>query len=628
MTYKDIENLLNSASKHLGEENYQEASEDFKKIIELDSSLIEAHKGLGLAYIKLDKYNEALKEFLTVTESNPKDAVSYFYAGSMYAHMNKTNEARECFEKVIELRPEYIEAYITLGIMFIKTRKIPNAVSIFKKALSIDKNNAKLRYLLGSAYLSGQEFEKAETELKKALKLNYNDPQVYNNLGSICLIKNDKDQALNYFQKAVELNPVSAISYNNIGSLYRLKGDFIKAAEYYEKALEFDPENTSAFADLALLAYKSKKYSEAIKFYNILLKINPSNTEALKNTAMSYMYTGETSQAIEHYEKLIKIKPSISTKYKLALLYTDTGKYEKAMKLYNELLSIKKVSPEIIHDFAILRAKMGEISDSIDNLRKVIALDPNNALAHKDLGVIYLDRRQVDYAREEFEKAYSMAQENPDICAEYGSFHHFTGNFKKAEEFYKKALTNRPHNLKYKLSLGINYISMNKLDDAIDIFKQLLQIMPEDGIVLYNTGKAYFLKKKYEQARKMLEAAYSKHQSFEIANILALAYRETGHLESSCELFEIIFRNHPTSYLSAFELGKTYHLSNNKEKALFYLGKALDIFPSFEDAVILASEIYIKNKEEGRAKQLLADFLSGNESEKATELFNTLQLIQ
>ena len=54
-------------------------------------------------------------------------------------------------------------------------------------------------------------------------------------------------------------------------------------------------------------------------------------------------------------------------------------------------------------------------------LKKVVELNPDFALAHKDLGVLYLSKRLFDYAKDEFDTALKLAPENFDIVYEYAN---------------------------------------------------------------------------------------------------------------------------------------------------------------------------------------------------------------
>ena len=63
------------------------------------------------------------------------------------------------------------------------------------------------------------------------------------------------------------------------------------------------------------------------------------------------------------------------------------------------------VSYEIYYEFANICVKTNDFDKAEKILKKVIQLNPEFARAHKDLGVIYLNKRLFDYAEDEFQKA-------------------------------------------------------------------------------------------------------------------------------------------------------------------------------------------------------------------------------
>ena len=67
-------------------------------------------------------------------------------------------------------------------------------------------------------------------------------------------------------------------------------------------------------------------------------------------------------------------------------------------------------------------------------LKKVCGLNPEFAPAHKDLGVIYLNKRLFDYAKDEFERAYAIAPDNYSIVVEYANYLHSVSDFENADK--------------------------------------------------------------------------------------------------------------------------------------------------------------------------------------------------
>ena len=90
------------------------------------------------------------------------------------------------------------------------------------------------------------------------------------------------------------------------------------------------------------------------------------------------------------------------------LFDTDSGFLlfsEDAKEIYDNILLKNKVTTEIMHQYAILSSSLCDSDTAEKMLKKIIRINPDLAKAHKDLGIIYLNKRLFDYADEEFKEA-------------------------------------------------------------------------------------------------------------------------------------------------------------------------------------------------------------------------------
>ena len=74
-------------------------------------------------------------------------------------------------------------------------------------------------------------------------------------------------------------------------------------------------------------------------------------------------------------------------------MYIKTNQLAKAKDIYENILLKEKVSAEILHQYAILSSNLCDTDTAEKMLKKVICMNPEIAKAHKDLGIIYLNKR-------------------------------------------------------------------------------------------------------------------------------------------------------------------------------------------------------------------------------------------
>ena len=92
--------------------------------------------------------------------------------------------------------------------------------------------------------------------------------------------------------------------------------------------------------------YDAGDYNKSIEFYNKALDIEPSNPKVFAERGMSYFMLKEYKKSIEDCKKSLDIdnkKPSSVTVYNtLANSYDHDGQFEKAIKVFDEAISIFK----------------------------------------------------------------------------------------------------------------------------------------------------------------------------------------------------------------------------------------------------------------------------------------------
>ena len=95
-------------------------------------------------------------------------------------------------------------------------------------------------------------------------------------------------------------------------------------------------------------------------------------------------------------------------------------------------------------------------------------MNPEIPQAHKDLGIIYLNKRLFDYAEDEFKTAMNLAPDNFDILFEYACFLYSVSKNKEAEEYFTKILSINPNEPIALMFNALNELVLNKLEEAKD----------------------------------------------------------------------------------------------------------------------------------------------------------------
>lgn len=575
---------LDGINQLVVDKKFEEAKAELLKYDLDQDKNIEALKLLGLCNVNLERYKEGQNNFETIVKYDPEDASSWFYLASCYDNLDDRLHAITAYQKVIELRDQFVDAYKNLCVIYIRNEEQQNAIELAKKALEFAGDDYTFYYIIGTAYMSIKNFEESVKYLEKALELKPEHPQLYNNLGTSYITIGDLDKAYENFVKAAEYDPENSLTYFNIASILQLKSKHEEACEYFEKAYSLAPEDSYLVA-LALSETKCERYDDAISHYKTLISHHPEKDIYQYNLACCYEMKGDYTYAVGILAHLVMLNPkSVSMAQKLANIYVKIDKPAQAKEIYEKILLQGNVNEDLYYEFAHVCLLINDTDKAEKILKKVVELNPNQAQAHKDLGVLYLSKRLFDYAKDEFEMAYKVAPQEFEIVFEYANFLHATTNFAEADKIYAEALSIEPENRNALTFSALNKLQIRDFDSAEEQIKLALKVSEHNCFVLYVAGKVYFAKQDYERAKEFLVKSYEMEQINEVENLLGICYLELGNYTQANVIFEKLLETNPDNINLMLNRAKCFEKLDDVPSALFTLEKIVEIFPDCEEA--------------------------------------------
>lgn len=577
-------NELEKVKDLIAENSYNEAKKELTKYIsEGHENDLEVLKLMGLVNVNLQDYKSATTNFEKAIRISPKDATALFYLANCYDNLNRLSDAESYYIKVLEIRENYIDAYKNLCIICMKTGKENNAIEYAMKAKEIAPQDYTFDYLIGTAYVALKIYNKGIEYLEAALALNPEHFQIYNNLGTAYLLVGSREKAIDCYKKAIKIRPKDAISYYNIGSIYQIQNKHEQACDYFEKAYHLDNQENYLIS-LALSELKSMQLEKAAKHYKALAILHPEKDSFQYNLASCYELMRDFQSAINIMKLLLARNPkSITMAQKLANLYIETRNFRQAKDLYDSIILKASPSSEVLYQYAILSTQLYDTGTAEKIFKKVIKMNPENAVAHKDLGVIYLNQRLFDYAEDEFRIAMELAPNDFDIIFEYANYLYSVSKYQEADKYYDKALAIKDDVVAKSLQ-AINKIELNQLDNARELIESALTEQPEHEYIQFLAGRIYYSMEDYEKAKIYFIKSLEQNPDIETKNLLALCYYQLGEYDKALNIFKALLEKNSENISLLLNEAKCYEKMNETNKALEVLDKLTDIFPECEEA--------------------------------------------
>ncbi len=120
-------------------------------------------------------------------------------------------------------------------------------------------------------------------------------------------------------------------------------------------------------------------------------------------------------------------------------------------------------------------------------------LNPADASAHYNLGLIHQQRNELDAARERFERAIQIDEEEIDAHYQLGRIARQQKRFADAVRHFEQVVSRDQTHAQHEIwrEVGSTYIDAGQFEDARDALERFLEHRPSDPEALYLMGRAH-----------------------------------------------------------------------------------------------------------------------------------------
>ncbi|MEI8378199.1 MAG: tetratricopeptide repeat protein [bacterium] len=621
-----LEELINLANQNIADANFEKAAKILEEAYEIDNQNNEILKNLGLCYYNLQKNTKAQEFFTKALGINPDDATSLYYSGSINILNLDLETAKLQLQKVLELRPEYLDAYKNLGVIYFNLKQIDKAVEILEKGVQYSQDAPEYYRLFASAYIVSRQNQKAADLLEEFVERTKTETyELYNLLGSAHLGLKNTEKAREYYLKSVVLNDKNEVAQKALSLLDTIENEILGE-------LRMLVENKAPIEEIIAIAdklYKDNKINEAIGFLSFAANNGYDDTKIFFQLSILYEAKGNFNDSLKCLHKIITTsKPTKEVELKIAKLFLQLGKMNEAFALLNKLVKRYPYDSDVYYEFAMAFVAYGDNIKAEEYLKKVIDMNPESdysALAHKDLGCIYLGQNNMPYAKEEFEMAYNLAPENDIICYEYASYHFISGDYETALKYYEKAITINPYDDEFKVALSLLYNNLKRYKSTINLLMPLLPKAQRLPKIAYPLAVAFYETEQYDLAQKLFISYCELTQDVEVYNLLALTYEKMGQYQDAVSIANKILKDFPENINILSNKARFLHkLERFAEAEEIYMG-ILSKLSEYEDALVGLVQVYQDAGQIHKAKDMIARLDFDNFSDAAVEIFKKIK---
>ena len=508
-------------------------------------------------------------------------------------------------------------------------------VSLSVNAQNSNKRPDTYNYNRGLEELRKENYEEALTYLNKEVESDPKNGYAYSWIAMIRHTQEEYGRALTSVDLALKYLPkkdgefVSA-TYNIRAGVYLALEDTVKALNDYASAIKSCPTEENAYEKRAQVYYEQGRYDLADTDYKQLIKLNQGGVMGYMGIGRNRNAQKRWDEAIEQFNLVANMYNDYSSVYAFrAESYIGKEKWAeatddiiKALSLAGDNKAFAMMQALKEPAFGMLKAKMKIQS----------AKSPNNAYWPYCIGVMHEHNEEYEKAIPFYEEAHHKDADDMNL-RRIAQCYYELGNYDKALIYINQAIeldSTKVQYIPFKANVlyemgnpkeaiaewdkhqvlypeyGFGYYrrgwfkSLSGDDDgAIEDFTMSITLDPEYSYSYVSRGDVYARQGKLDLAKADYQKVVEIENSPEKYDCLHYAYHGLGENDKAIAAIDTIIARDEDKKGNYYDAACLYSRMQNKEKALEYLEKCLEMgYNRFHHIRLDHDMDFIRNTEE------------------------------
>lgn len=273
-------------------------------------------------------------------------------------------------------------------------------------------------------------------------------------------------------------------------NLYILKTDAYLALDLQQKAADIleaaiddfeGEEKIDLLFELADVYDDYENFEKVFDCLKLILDQEPNNEEALYKICFWTDFTGRNEEGIRLHQDIIELFPFNELAwFNLGAAYQGLKLYEKAIDAYQYAVAIDEKFDYAWRNMGDAYIRLRKHKEAVEVLEKVLELARPEDVIYEAIGHCFDKMGNYAQARFYYRKASHMNRDDAQLHYKIASTYMNEGNWESAVKNLEVAM--RIHKLQpdYNLAMGQCMMELDKPDDAITYFGNVVRVRPKN----------------------------------------------------------------------------------------------------------------------------------------------------
>ncbi len=405
--------LILRASLALEAKNYDAAIIDLRTVLRdspdaSDAALMlaQAHESSGSPELAEEHYIQAFKS----SKFSPTYGIPYT---QFLMRRKQPERAEKALEDMLAANPSDAFVMRSLAQAKISRGDYAGAQQLADNAKKIGNKNILSDQILGAISFSKNDLEGTLSAFKRAHETDPNDSQPIIAIVRTYVQAGKTKEAISFINSVLKASPNNIEAKLILGQLYFTEGNTQKANQVFAEAIQAQPNNPIGYQELAAAQQQANQNEEAEKTINQGLLVAPNDFKLKLSKAGIFESAGRYEDAIKVYEQMLKDRPdSEIISNNLASLLSDHRTDGASISRAYELAKISKDSqiPQFLDTFGWASYKAGKFDEAEKALKTAVEKLPEVAIFHYHLAKVYIAKHNNLQAKQSLEQAIKYSE--------------------------------------------------------------------------------------------------------------------------------------------------------------------------------------------------------------------------
>jgi tetratricopeptide (TPR) repeat protein len=400
---------------------------------------------------KEGKINAVYDSLDALSVQHPDQAIIYFIQSLLAVQKNDKNLAEIKINQALKVRPGWDKALIFQAQIAVFSGDLNKAKALLKEASLKYPGNSKINKMLAQVLIKSENYEEAIEVYQKIISADSKDLESQFAIGLVNLQLNQDDQAEDIFKKLLEQPEWQYQSMFYLGKIEEKRGHMKKALAWFDKVTDGPFVFDASISAISLLE-KDKQLNEA----------------SLRLTLLQAKFPKQKL-------RLLLVQ---------AELYNQQKQYEKAFNLLTKALVDFPDQKELLYTRALMAERVNKPDVVEADLKKILAMDPNNVEALNALGYTLLSKsNRYAEAEKYLQQALKLEPGEAVVIDSYGWLQFKLGNNERALGYLQQAYEKQQEN-EIAAHLAEVLWALGRKDEAKKLFNKAIKDAPDDEYLL------------------------------------------------------------------------------------------------------------------------------------------------